>query len=62
MGSIMEVVSLTCFFYGVHLPPEHSVFVVVFRGIEVGVQTPFLLPGDTACAMVRTGRPRLASI
>lgn len=34
--------SLTCLLLGVQIPPVHPVFVVIFGGVQVRVQTPLL--------------------
>lgn len=36
--------TFTCFFNRIHLSPKHSVFVVIFWGIQICVQSPFPLP------------------
>lgn len=40
--------SLTCLLLGVQIPPVHPVFVVIFGGVQVRVQTPLLFSAQNA--------------
>ena len=44
-GLVDEVGQLVCLLQGIQLPPTRPVLVVILRGIQVGVHTPFTHSG-----------------
>ena len=40
-----EVGQVVCLLQGIQLPPTHPVLVIILRGIQVGVYTPFTHSG-----------------